>query len=80
MFHVAVTRAKEELYLAVPQTRRSHSQGFVLMKPSRFLTELSDELTEPMELEQGLPELIAGEPDPTVKSGTSLPSVTPTAD
>ena len=80
VFHVAVTRAKEELYLAVPQTRRSHSQGFVLMKPSRFLTELSDELTEPMELEQGLPELIAGEPDPTVKSGTSLPSVTPTAD
>ena len=61
VFHVAVTRAKEELYLAVPQTRRSQSRGFVMMKPSRFLTELSEELTEPMELEQGLPELIAGE-------------------
>jgi hypothetical protein len=31
-----------------------------MMKPSRFLTELAQELTEPMELEEGLPHLIAG--------------------
>ena len=60
VFHVAVTRAKDELYFVVPQVRRSHSAGFVLMKPSRFLTELPDDVTEAMELEDGLPELIAG--------------------
>jgi hypothetical protein len=31
-----------------------------MMKPSRFLMELSDELTEPMELEEGLPHLQGG--------------------
>ncbi len=34
--------------------------NMIMMKPSRFLTELSNDLTEPMELEEGLPHLIAG--------------------
>jgi len=32
-----------------------------MMKPSRFLTEVAQDLTENMELEEGLPHLIAGE-------------------
>jgi hypothetical protein len=32
-----------------------------MMKPSRFLTEIAQDLTEHMELEEGLPHLIAGE-------------------
>jgi len=31
-----------------------------LMKPSRFLTEVDQDLTEQMELEEGLPHLIGG--------------------
>jgi DNA helicase-2/ATP-dependent DNA helicase PcrA len=60
VFHVAVTRARDELYLVVPQVYRNRSQKLIMMKPSRFLTELAGELTEQMELEEGLPHLIGG--------------------
>jgi DNA helicase-2/ATP-dependent DNA helicase PcrA len=60
VFHVAVTRARDELYLVVPQVYRNRSQKLIMMKPSRFLTELAHELTEQMELEEGLPHLIGG--------------------
>lgn len=61
VFHVAVTRAKDELYLVVPQLYRNRSGSLIIMKPSRFLTELDNNLTEQMELEEGLPHLIAGQ-------------------
>ena len=64
VFHVAVTRAKDELYLVVPQVYRSRGGGLIMMKPSRFLTEIGEELTEKMELEEGLPHLIGGEIEP----------------
>ncbi len=65
VFHVAVTRARDEIYLVVPQVYRNRGGNLIMMKPSRFLTELSQDLTEPMELEEGLPHLIAG-PDPNL--------------
>ena len=66
VFHVAVTRAKDELYLVVPQLYRNRSRSLIIMKPSRFLTELGNDLTEQMELEEGLPHLIAGEQGDTL--------------
>ena len=60
VLHVAVTRAKDEIYLITPQFYRNRSQSLIMMKPSRFLMELSDDLTEPMELEEGLPHLQGG--------------------
>jgi len=60
VLHVAVTRARDEIYLITPQFYRNRSQTLIMMKPSRFLMELSDELTEPMELEEGLPHLQGG--------------------
>jgi len=60
VFHVAVTRAKDEVYLVVPQTYRGRSRTVIMMKPSRFLTELADSLTEKMELEENLPHLTTG--------------------
>lgn len=60
VFHVAITRAKDELYLVVPQVYRSRSGGLVMMKPSRFLTEIDTNYIEKMELEEGLPHLIGG--------------------
>jgi DNA helicase-2/ATP-dependent DNA helicase PcrA len=69
VFHVAVTRAKDEVYLIVPMVYRSRSRSLVMMKPSRFLTEIEQDLTEQMELEEGLPHLIGGqEPDASADS------------
>jgi DNA helicase-2/ATP-dependent DNA helicase PcrA len=61
VFHVAVTRAKDELYLVVPQVYRSRSGGLIMMKPSRFLTEIDANYIEKMVIEEGLPHLIGGE-------------------
>jgi len=70
VFHVAVTRAKDELYLLVPQFAHFRMQGKVLMKPSRFLTEIDADVMEPLELETGLGHLTAG-PEPTKQLGAA---------
>jgi superfamily I DNA/RNA helicase len=67
-----VTRAKDELYLVVPQVYRNRGGGLIMMKPSRFLTEIGEELTEKMELEEGLPHLIGGEIEPQRHDNTKL--------
>jgi len=66
VFHVAVTRAKDELYLVVPQLYRNRSRSLIVMKPSRFLTEIKQDLIEQMELEEGLPHMIAGKEQDTL--------------
>jgi DNA helicase-2/ATP-dependent DNA helicase PcrA len=60
VFHVAVTRACDEVYLVVPQVYRNRGGSLIMMKPSRFLTEIARDLTEPMELEESLPHLLGG--------------------
>ena len=60
VFHVAVTRARDELYLVVPQVYRNRARSLVMMKPSRFLVEIEQNLVENLELEEGLPHLIGG--------------------
>lgn len=61
VFHVAVTRAKDELYLIVPQVYYSRGVS-TIMKPSRFLTEISPTLYEPLELYEDLPHVTVGTP------------------
>ncbi|MCX6998385.1 MAG: ATP-dependent helicase [Kiritimatiellaeota bacterium] len=47
LFYVAVTRARDELYLCVPEVRRVRDGGVMFCTPSRFVTEVSaDLLTE----------------------------------
>ncbi|RUM89873.1 MAG: ATP-dependent helicase [Thermodesulfatator sp.] len=46
LFYVAVTRARERLYLCHPITGYLPGEGRVILKPSRFLEELSPELWE----------------------------------
>ena len=46
LFYVAVTRAKDELYLAHPQTWYGAHSGDVIQRPSRFLGEVPEELVE----------------------------------
>ena len=42
-----------------------------MMKPSRFLTELTEDVTEPLEIEEGLPSLIVGEKAPAIVEGAA---------
>ena len=72
VFHVAVTRARDEVYLVVPQVYRNRGGSLIMMKPSRFLTELAQDLTEPLELEEGLPHLIAGTGDELLPPAETL--------
>lgn len=51
LFYVAVTRAKEELYLTHPMLWFHARAGEVMQRPSRFLDELPDGLTEEWSIE-----------------------------
>lgn len=46
LFYVAVTRAKDELYLTYPYMWPSSRTGDVMQRPSRFLDDFPDELVE----------------------------------
>jgi len=46
LFYVAVTRAKDELFLCVPQCRRDRSGASAYYPPSRFIRELPANLLE----------------------------------
>lgn len=46
LFYVAVTRAKDELYLTYPQMHLGSGYGDMLQRPSRFLGEVPKELME----------------------------------
>jgi len=44
LFYVAVTRAEDELFLCSPMVRRQHDGGMIFLDPSRFLTEIPEDL------------------------------------
>jgi superfamily I DNA/RNA helicase len=46
LFYVAITRAKQELYLVFPVMARDRGGMDVLMEPSRFIRELPGEVYE----------------------------------
>jgi len=46
LFYVAITRARDELYLTYPQMRLSGGYGDIFQRPSRFLQEIPNELLE----------------------------------
>jgi DNA helicase II / ATP-dependent DNA helicase PcrA len=46
LFYVAITRARDELYLTYPQMRLSGGYGDVFQRPSRFLQEIPNNLIE----------------------------------
>ncbi|MFQ5965650.1 MAG: ATP-dependent helicase [Candidatus Scalinduaceae bacterium] len=52
LFYVAVTRARDELYLCYPiMNQKSHSESYI-MKPSRFIRELKEGCYERWEVSQ----------------------------
>ena len=52
LFYVAITRARDELYLTYPQMRLSGGYGDVFQRPSRFLQEIPDELVEDWQVQR----------------------------
>jgi DNA helicase II / ATP-dependent DNA helicase PcrA len=52
LFYVAVTRARDELYLTYPQLRLSGGYGDVFQRPSRFLQEIPGELVEDWQVQR----------------------------
>jgi DNA helicase-2/ATP-dependent DNA helicase PcrA len=46
LFYVAVTRAKDDLLMCVPELRRTRDGGVAYFSPSRFIKELSPELVD----------------------------------
>ena len=46
LFYVAVTRAKDELYLTYPRLRLNAGYGEMLQRPSRFLAEIPKDVLE----------------------------------
>jgi DNA helicase-2/ATP-dependent DNA helicase PcrA len=51
LFYVAVTRARDELYLCFPKVNTKGGPA-MLQTPSRFLTELSSELYQPLRMKR----------------------------
>jgi DNA helicase-2/ATP-dependent DNA helicase PcrA len=53
LFYVAITRARDELYLTYPHMRLSGGYGDVFQRPSRFLQEIPNELLEDWQIKKG---------------------------
>lgn len=53
LFYVAITRAKDELYLTYPHMRLNAGYGDVFQRPSRFLKEIPNEVVEDWQVRRG---------------------------
>jgi len=53
LFYVAITRARDELYLTYPQMRLNAGYGDVFQRPSRFLKEIPSALVEDWQVQRG---------------------------
>ena len=53
MFYVAITRARDELYLTYPQMRLNAGYGDMFQRPSRFLREIPTSLVEDWNVRRG---------------------------
>jgi DNA helicase-2/ATP-dependent DNA helicase PcrA len=52
LFYVAITRARDELYLTYPQMRLAGGYGDVFQRPSRFLQEIPNDLVEDWQVQR----------------------------
>jgi DNA helicase-2/ATP-dependent DNA helicase PcrA len=53
LFYVAITRARDELYLTYPHMRLSGGFGDIFQRPSRFLKEIPNQLIEDWQIRRG---------------------------
>ncbi len=53
LFYVAITRARDELYLTYPHMRLGGGYGDIFQRPSRFLKEIPNQLIEDWQIKRG---------------------------
>jgi DNA helicase-2/ATP-dependent DNA helicase PcrA len=53
LFYVALTRAKDQLYLTYPMTNPKSYSGDFMCRPSRFLEDFPEEMVEEWEVSSG---------------------------
>jgi DNA helicase-2/ATP-dependent DNA helicase PcrA len=53
LFYVAITRARDELYLTYPHMRLNAGYGDIFQRPSRFLKEIPNALVEDWQVQKG---------------------------
>src|SRR3954451_5340043 len=53
LFYVAITRARDELYLSYPHMRLNAGYGDIFQRPSRFLKEIPNKLVEDWNVKRG---------------------------
>jgi DNA helicase II / ATP-dependent DNA helicase PcrA len=53
LFYVAITRARDELYLSYPHMRLNAGYGDIFQRPSRFLKEIPNKLVEDWNVRRG---------------------------
>ncbi len=53
LFYVAITRARDELYLSYPHMRLNAGYGDIFQRPSRFLKEIPNRLVEDWNVRRG---------------------------
>jgi DNA helicase-2/ATP-dependent DNA helicase PcrA len=53
LFYVAITRARDELYLSYPHMRLNAGYGDIFQRPSRFLKEIPNKLVEDWDVKRG---------------------------
>ncbi|HEY8462203.1 MAG TPA: ATP-dependent helicase, partial [Blastocatellia bacterium] len=63
LFYVALTRAKDELYICYPLIETDRARQTVLQRPSRFITEVPRALFEIWSVDEERPSLALDEPD-----------------
>ncbi|MBN1405953.1 MAG: ATP-dependent helicase [Candidatus Omnitrophica bacterium] len=54
LFYVAITRAKDYLYMLHPMTRYDYNYGIVIARPSMFIEELPENVYTKWEIEEGV--------------------------
>ena len=73
LFYVAVTRAKDELYLSHPLMRYMQGGGDMMQQPSRFLAEIPPELREEWNLRPPMPRTDFSDMGETREDGEESP-------
>ncbi|PQJ34569.1 ATP-dependent DNA helicase [Salinibacter sp. 10B] len=80
LFYVACTRAEENLFISYPMTQYRRSYGEYMTDPSRFVTDIPEEVLEPVQLvEEDAPDAVEApaEPDRLPERAESSDSAPP---
>ncbi|MGI8995187.1 MAG: 3'-5' exonuclease, partial [Pyrinomonadaceae bacterium] len=72
LWYVALTRAKEQLYITYPLIVTDYNRQTVVQRPTRFVTEVPPELYEVWSLEEERAELLPAPPEVADEPGGYL--------